>query len=458
MREVCDSLYTEPDRRRPIRRAGCGAAPSGACIGSTLLVLVLTLAVFAAGRIVTAQGQQAATANAGARSVLYSALRAELTRYEVQLGPPALVKREAITLPGPVQYAWPHPTNRYLYVTWTGGPSDRPHGLAAFALDPATGALRPHGEPVGLKSRPIHVTVDKDATHVLVAHSNPSSVTVRRLSTDGKISDEVAQPATLDAGVFAHQVRVHPSGGTVILVARGNSPLDGAPKEDPGALKVYSYKGGVLGNRASIAPKGGFGFQPRHMDFHPSGKWIYVSAEWQNELHVFSERPDGTLGSQPLFVKFSLPSREASRREHRQIAGTVRVHPNGRFVYQANRATGFTDTPEGRIWNGGTNSIAVYQINQSTGEPTLIQQADTRGIVPRTFAFDATQRLLVAANQTRMSVREGQSLTTVMPNLALFTVGEDGKLTFVRKYDVAADLAVQRNDGLFWMGIVPLPR
>ena len=130
---------------------------------------------------------------------------------------------------------------------------------------------------------------------------------------------------------------------------------------------------------------------------------------------------------------------------------------NGRFVYQANRATRFAESQGARVWSGGTNAIAVYAINQSTGEPTLIQNADSHSIVPRTFAFDPSAKVMVAANQTRMSVRDGQALTTVMPNLALFQVRADGKLDFVRKYDVAAELAAQRNDGLFWMGVVPLP-
>ena len=51
---------------------------------------------------------------------------------------------------------------------------------------------------------------------------------------------------------------------------------------------------GVLRDEISIAPNGGYGFGPRHLDFHPSRSWIYVSLERQNALAMFSHEA-GTL-------------------------------------------------------------------------------------------------------------------------------------------------------------------
>ncbi len=133
-----------------------------------------------------------------------------------------------------------------------------------------------------------------------------------------------------------------------------------------------------------------------------------------------------------------------------QAAGTVHVHPNGRFVYQANRASGTT----GQDANGrGENSIAVYAINQQTGEPTRILNIDTRGMTPRTFALDETGRILVAANQNAVTVRSGDQVKTLAASLAVYRVGGDGKLDFVRKYDIETMAA----HSLFWMGLVSLP-
>ena len=115
---------------------------------------------------------------------------------------------------------------------------------------------------------------------------------------------------------------------------------------------------------------------------------MFVSLERQNKLQVYKQLPDGTLGSEPLFTKDSLT--EPGQRRPGQAAGTVHVHPNGRVVYQANRAGGTTEYEGKRVFAGGDNAIAVYAIDRKTGEPSLIQNADTRGMEPRTLTMVAT--------------------------------------------------------------------
>jgi 6-phosphogluconolactonase len=129
----------------------------------------------------------------------------------------------------------------------------------------------------------------------------------------------------------------------------------------------------------------------------------------------------------------------------------VHVHPNGQVVYVANRAGGTTDVNGTPVFAGGTNNIAVFRINQETGEPSLIQNIDTRGFTPRTFALDRGGRILVVGNQTTMAVREGADVKTVPANLAVFRIRTDGTLDFVKRYDVAVGLKP-----LWWMGLVAL--
>jgi 6-phosphogluconolactonase (cycloisomerase 2 family) len=282
---------------------------------------------------------------------------------------------------------------------------------------------------------------------VLIAYNDPSSVSVHRLNADGSVGALVSQPG-LDTGIYAHQVRVDASNKTAILVTRGNGPTKDKP-EDRGALQVFSYADGLLKNRASIAPNGGVNFQPRHLDFHPSQPWVFVSLERQSKLQVYQMTKDGSLGPLPLFTKDSRV--DPARKALRQNAGTLHVHPNGRFVYQANRSA-TVDASGKPVDAGGENSIAVYAVNQQTGEPTLIQSADTRGAEPRTFALDPSARILVAANQTAIFAGSGTNAKMIPASLAVFRIRKDGKLDFVRKYDVDTS-----TGSLFWMGIVPLP-
>ena len=148
---------------------------------------------------------------------------------------------------------------------------------------------------------------------------------------------------------------------------------------------------------------------------------MFVSLERQNQLQVYKKLADGTLNAAPVFTKDSLT--DPAHVRPGQAAGTVHVHPNGKFVYQANRASGTTDFEGKPVLAGGENTIAVFAINQNTGEPTLIQNIDTRGISARTFALDPSGRMLVAGNQVPFLVRRGTTATTVPASLAVYRVG-----------------------------------
>src|SRR5690242_17778503 len=223
------------------------------------------------------------------RVFFYASVGPELALYHIDVEKASLARQSAVMLPAMVQYAWPHPAAPVFYVASsnggpgsTGGVGDT-HHLTAFRIDRASGALTPHGAAVPLRWRPIHMSIDKTGRYALVAYNRPSAVSVHRLEPDGTIGEEVEQAATLDTGIYAHQIRVTPDNAAAILVTRGNDAEKDKP-EDPGALKVFAFKEGQLTNRASIAPGGGLGFGPRHLDFHPQLPLVYVSLERQNRL------------------------------------------------------------------------------------------------------------------------------------------------------------------------------
>ena len=66
------------------------------------------------------------------------------------------------------------------------------------------------------------MTTDIPSENILVAFNNPSAVSVYRINEDFTPGDEVKQPGSIDAGIFAHQVRVTPDNRLAILVTRGN--------------------------------------------------------------------------------------------------------------------------------------------------------------------------------------------------------------------------------------------
>jgi 6-phosphogluconolactonase len=392
--------------------------------------------------------------SASGRVALYASVGPELTQYDVDVEAAVLVRRGTVTLPANVHYAWPHASGRYLYVASSdsapgAGSAGDKHHVTAFGIDPATGGLSPHGEPIPLPTRPIHMTTDIPSDHLLVAFSNPSALRVYRVNPDATPDDEVRQPELIDAGIYGHQVRVSPDNRLAILVTRGHDAAAGKP-EEPGALKIFQYKEGLLTDEVSVAPNGGYGFGPRHLDFHPSKPWVYVSLERQNKLDMF-EITSGKLSAAPVFRKETLA--EPGNIRGRQAAGTVHVHPNGRFVYAANRASSTVRVDGKSVFAGGENTFAVYEIDMTTGEPVPIQQVDTHGIHCRTFHIDPSGRMLVAAHIMALPVREGAAIRTVPASLAVFRIDDGGKVDFVRKYDVDVG-----SRTMFWMGMVPLPQ
>ena len=412
-------------------------------------------AAIATPRLAFAQGKD--------NCAFYSGVGGQLTHYEVDFDAAALAKQAAVTLPGGIQYAWPHPSRRFLYVATSSGgvgiapvpgyPPDQ-HYLAAFRVTP-TGELSQHGDWIKLRQRPVHTSVDHAGEHLLVAYNFPSNVSVHSIKGDGSIGDEVKQADGLEKGIYFHQIRATPADKTVLIVARGNNP-EGAKPEDPGSLHVYDFKNGVLSQRRKIAPNGGYGFGGRHLDIHPTQPWVYLSVERQSQLIVYKMTPDGDLVPEPLFTKPTLA--DPAHKFRIQGAGPIHIHPNGRFVYLGNRSglanaagPGVEDVGGKFVFSAGESNIAVFAIDQQTGEPTPIQHADIRAAHPRTFGLDTGARLLVAGSLSPSARREDGKVVDLPAGLTVFRMGQDGKLIFARKYDLDVGPHTQ-----WWTGMIPL--
>ena len=394
---------------------------------------------------------RASSARSRGRTALYASVGPTLTHYTVDVPSATITRRGDITLPANVQYAWPHANCRFLYVASSdamvgpGGRAGSSHYLNACRIAP-TGELAFHGDPIRLPSRPIHLCTDIPSEHVLVAFNNPSALRVYRIGPDGTLAGEIPQSGRIDAGFYAHQVRVAPNNRFAILVTRGNDAARGRP-EDPGALKVFRYDHGRLTNEVSVAPGGGLGFGPRHVDFHPSRPWLYVSRERENALSLFRMAGERIL-PEPVFTKSTLAAPSATR----QQAGAVHVHPNGRFVYGVNRLDLAAIVPGAPLVAHGENSLVVFAINPATGEPTPVQHIDTGGVHDRTFHIDPTGRVLVTAPIRSVEVCDGAGVRTVTAGLTVFRIRRDGMLEHVRKVEIDAG-----DSQLFWSGMVALP-
>lgn len=346
---------------------------------------------------------------------IYASAARSLRAFSLEPGTGALDLRCAVDLRAEIHYMAMHPSRRYVYAA----ASDRAqvHLVYAFAVDAATGAAAPIGEPFSLPptlSRAVHITVDRTGRFLLTANNLTESVGVLRLDADGQVADLVAGPKLPKLGFLVHQIRLDPSNQWAFVPVRGN---DGVP-EQIGRLHVLSFDEGVLQLQRTIDYESGIG--PRHLDFHPTQPWLYVLAERGNQLITYRHGA-GTLTE--LFRATTL--RDASLSFPAQRAGAIHVHPNGRWVYVTNRNV-----------EGGENTIAFFEIDATTGEPSFVEHVDSHGFEPRTFTIDATTNLLIVANM--------MNVADVPPNLSVFRLGGDGTLTFVRSHEQPAGGVVCR--------------
>jgi 6-phosphogluconolactonase (cycloisomerase 2 family) len=397
--------------------------------------------------------------DSGRPTSAYAAVGAELTNYTVDVESGRLTRQGAITLPSRVQYAWPHASLPILYAACAdrgADPQNQPFYLCALMRD-EKGNLSMHGEPAALPARPIDMTTDIPSRHALVAYGAEPGLTVLELRADGTVGKEIALPQGFDFGTNPHQVRVTPSNDRAIISARGKKGF-GKPAYVEGGMKVLGFDQGKVKNLYTAVPadtKATGGFNPRNLAFHPTKPWAFQVLEAQNCLCVFKMN-GGDVEPEPLFVKPILIDQEHMKK--RQDGGQVYVHSNGEFVYVGNRNDGYVGGHEGPSWltpmpppvfPGGENNIAVFKLDPETGEPTLIQHEDSRGLHPRTFALDAGGRILIAANIAPTRVQTGETLREIPANLAVFRIGKDGKLTFLHKLDL--DVGAEK---VWWMGVV----
>jgi 6-phosphogluconolactonase (cycloisomerase 2 family) len=380
----------------------------------------------------------------------YNATGPELFVHLLDMAGATLSPVGAVTLPRNVQYAWAHPNGRFLYVASSdGGPgvTGTAHAVTTFRVDPATGMLTSAGV-LRLASRPLHVSVDYDGRFLLLAYNNPSHITVHPIGGDGLPGAALPQPDGLDFGIYAHQVRMTPSGRSLAVVTRGNDAAGGRP-EDPGAIKLFRFDNGRLSNLGSFAPGGnGRGFGPRHLDFHRNVNFAVTGLERQNALFVYGLTADGNFSPEPLFHLNTLRDPDGKAKHPGQGVGPIHFHPNGRFVYLANRGSGFTEVAGKRVSNGGENSIAVFALDPRSGAPRHLQSIDVRGFETRTFTIDATGTLLIAATQTSLVAADGRNVSA---GLSFFRIGADGRLRFLRKQDVELSKGTQ-----FWSGLLTM--
>lgn len=272
------------------------------------------------------------------------------------------------------------PGRQYLYavneVEEFGG--RKSGALSSFAVDRRTGKLRLLNQQPSLGGAPCYVTVDRSGRFLLVANYAGGNVAVLPIRGDGSLGEASDLKQDVGSSINAERQEA-PHAHCIVL-----DPAEHfAYACDLGTDKIMifrfdSRRGKLIPNEKPwVKVKPGAG--PRHLTFHPGGKYAYVINELHASVTCFAHDPiRGNLKELQTFP--TLPSGFTGN----NTSADIHLSPDGRFLYCSNR---------------GHDSIAAFQVDQRNGNLIFIAHQSGGGKTPRNFAIDPTGRFLLVANQ-----------------------------------------------------------
>jgi 6-phosphogluconolactonase len=255
--------------------------------------------------------------------------------------------------------------------------------VSAFSRDANTGQLTLLNQQSSGGVGPCHLAVDPTGKCLLVANYGDGSIAALPIRVDGTLGGPatriVHQGSSVNpgrqAGPHAHFIIPDPAnrfaltcdlGLDQVLVYRLDAVESTLAANDPPF--------------AAVKPGSG----PRHLAFHPSGRFVFLINEMSATLVAFAyDAGRGTL--KELQTLSTLPENFTGTKS----GAEVQVHPSGKFVYGSNR---------------GHDSIAVFGFDPGSGRLTFLECQSTQGKAPRHFALDPTGQWLLAENQDSDSI------------------------------------------------------
>jgi 6-phosphogluconolactonase len=282
-----------------------------------------------------------------------------------------------------------HPSRRFLYAVGeiSNFRGKKAGAVSAFTIDPASGKLTMLNQESTGGDGPCWVATDATGKVALVANYGGGSVESLPIKPDGSLG----APATFiqhtgssvnksrQSQPHAHSFNVTPDNRYAIAADLG---LD--------KLMIYDLNTSDATLKphdppfATMPPGAG----PRHLAFHPNGKFAYVCGEMGMTVTAFAY--DGVKGTlTQIQTTGTLP--QGTESSTKFSTAEVQVHPSGRFLYVSNR---------------GHDTIATFTIDQATGKLTATGHVPSGGKTPRNFRIDPTGTWLLAAHQDSNNVVE----------------------------------------------------
>jgi 6-phosphogluconolactonase len=271
------------------------------------------------------------------------------------------------------------PSGNYLYaVSEISDFEGRESGaINAFSVDKETGVLNHINTTKSGGAAPCYIThLRKKSKLLLTANYEGGNVVMNSIGSNGEVNPVICSQSHSGIGPnkerqqapHAHCVITDPDENFVFAV-------------DLGADKIFIYKLDADKKRLSphkimhTAPGAG----PRHLIFHPNGRFAYLINELDSTITVYYyHNKDGEL--EEIENKSAVPGDFHGNNQ----CAEIKISQDGKYLYGSNR---------------GHDSLVVFSIDQATGMLTMIQDIASGGNWPRHFNIDPTGEFLIVANE-----------------------------------------------------------
>ncbi len=271
-----------------------------------------------------------------------------------------------------------HPQTGYVYTVQEKGTFEgkRGGGVIALAVDPETGEARLLNTQSSGGEDPCYISIEQTGRFALVANYSSGSVAMLPIRPDGTLGAVSSMIEHTGSSIHperqdkphAHSIQPDPTNQFAVAC-------------DLGIDKLLTYRmdldAGELVKHAEVSVAPGSG--PRHLVFHPDGRFAYLACELNSTVLAFTWDPEAGTFEEFQNLRTLPPGYEG-----RNLPADIHVTPDGQYLYVSNR---------------GHDSFAGYEVSQDSGLLTFKYHTSTGGAEPRGFAIDPTGKFLLAANQ-----------------------------------------------------------
>ena len=227
---------------------------------------------------------------------------------------------------------------------------------------------------------PCYVELDTMGKHAVTANYAGGNISVFSIDYDGGLSDIIQKIDFEGCGVNAsrqdaphlHSIKFSPEGNYLFATDLGTDHIyrikinhdDGHTYLDEKSIQYFP-----------VQPGSG----PRHILFHPSGKFLFLITELKGEVISYHYKDNS----------FQEIQAEVIDQVGGNEAGSIDITPDGNFLYASSRTV--------------NDGIAVFAIDRETGAMQKISYLNT-GIHPRHIKVTPNGKYLLVANRDSNSI------------------------------------------------------